>query len=133
MSKTTTIARIRRDGSVAKVHPDGTEEPFRITPMRPMTEAEIELAAAADADARPFSPEALSGATPVPRTKTLRRALGLTLEEFATRYRIPIGALRDWELGRSEPDQSARAYLLAIARDPEGVQRALDAMPGRSS
>ena len=63
----------------------------------------------------------------VPRAKTLRRALGLTQEEFAARYHIPLGTLRDWEQGRCEPDQPARAYLSVIAHDPEGVQRALQA------
>ncbi len=61
----------------------------------------------------------------VPRARTLRRALGLTQEEFATRYQIPIGTLRDWEQGRAEPDQPARAYLKAIAGAPEAVRRAL--------
>jgi putative transcriptional regulator len=61
----------------------------------------------------------------VPRVKTLRRALHLTQEEFADRYHIPLGTLRDWEQGRSEPDQPARAYLKVIARDPKAVERAL--------
>ena len=61
----------------------------------------------------------------VPRVKTLRRALRLTQEEFAARYQIPLGTLRDWEQQRAEPDQPARAYLKAIAGDPEGVHRAL--------
>ena len=65
----------------------------------------------------------------VPRIKTLRRALGLTQEEFAARYRIPLGTLRDWEQGRSEPDQPTRAYLTVIAHDPEGVRRALQSGP----
>jgi transcriptional regulator with XRE-family HTH domain len=60
----------------------------------------------------------------------LRRALGLTQEEFAGRDHIPIGTLRDWEQGRSEPDQPARAYLSVVARDPDGVRRALEAKPG---
>jgi transcriptional regulator with XRE-family HTH domain len=55
----------------------------------------------------------------------LVRALALTQEEFAARYRIPLGTLRDWEQGRSEPDQPAQAYLTVIARDPKGVGRAL--------
>jgi putative transcriptional regulator len=58
--------------------------------------------------------------------RTLRRALGLTQEEFALRYRIPLGTLRDWEQGRTQPDQPARAYLAVIARDPEHVRRALE-------
>jgi len=31
----------------------------------------------------------------VPRIKKLRRALDLAQEEFAVRYRIPLGTLRD--------------------------------------
>jgi len=69
--------------------------------------------------------EQLRTARRVPRTKTLRRALGLTQEEFAARYNIPLGTLRDWEQGRCEPDQPARAHLAVIAHDPEGVKRAL--------
>jgi hypothetical protein len=38
-------------------------------------------------------------------------------------------AHRDWEQGRSEPDQPARAHLMAIAGDPEGVLRALQGAP----
>lgn len=32
-----------------------------------------------------------------PQVKLIRRALGLTQEEFAGRFHIPLGALRDWE------------------------------------
>ena len=125
MSKSTIIARMRRDGTLVEVLADGGERPFPDTPMRPMTEEEIEAAAWADPDARPFTPNELAKAKRVPRIKTLRRALRLTQEEFAARYRIPLGTLRDWEQGRSEPDQPARAYLTVIASDPEGVRRAL--------
>ena len=47
-------------------------------------------------------------------------------EEFAGRYRIPLGTLRDWGQGRAEPDQPTRAYLTLIARDPEHVRRTLN-------
>ena len=125
MSKTTTIARMRPDGTVVEVLHDGTERPLPRTPIRPMTEVEIAAAAAADPDARPMTPEQLKTARRVPRVRTLRRALGLTQEEFAARFHIPLGTLRDWEQGRTEPDQPTRAYLKVIARDPEGVWRAL--------
>ena len=121
MSKTTTTAKMRADGTVVEVMSDGSEWPFPDTPMRPMTEAEIAAAAAADPDARPMTPEEFKNARRVPRVKTLRRALGLTQQEFAARYQIPLGTLRDWEQGRTEPDQPARAYLTVIAHDPEGV------------
>ena len=60
-----------------------------------------------------------------PQAKIIRRAVSLTQEEFAARYGIPLGTLRDWEQGRSEPDQMAGAYLKVIATDPEGVWKAL--------
>ena len=31
-----------------------------------------------------------------PQVKLIRRALGLTQEEFAGRFQIPLGTLRDW-------------------------------------
>ncbi len=38
-------------------------------------------------------------------------------------------ALRDWEQGAAQPDQSARAYFRAIAGDAAAVQQALAAVP----
>jgi len=130
MSKTITTARIRADGKVVKVLRNGNEKPFSEIPMRRMTEAQVRAAANADPDARPMTAEQLRQAKRVPRVKTLRRALGFTQEEFAARYHIPIGTLRDWEQGRTEPDQPARAYLKVIARDPEHVHRILSTTSG---
>ena len=129
MSKNTIIAKMRSDGTVVEVLENGEERPFPDVPMRPMTEEEIHAAAMADHDARPMTPEELRTARRVPRIKTLRRSLHLTQQEFAARYHIPLGTLRDWEQGRAEPDQPAKAYLTVIARDPEGVRRALQAHP----
>ena len=125
MNRTTITAKIRSDGKAVEVLPDGTEREFTARAHREMSEAEVSAAAAADPDARPMTAEELRAVRRVPRTKTLRRALGLTQEEFASRFQIPLGTLRDWEQGRCEPDQPARAYLRVIACDPEGVVRAL--------
>jgi putative transcriptional regulator len=131
MSKTDTIVRMHRDGTLHRVMPDDTEIPMPDPgPLAPMTEEEISEAARRDPDARPMTDEEFHRARKVPRIKTLRRALALTQEEFAARYHIPLGTLRDWEQGGSEPDQPSRAYLTVIARDPEGVRRALEAKPG---
>lgn len=129
MSRTTIFAKMQDNGSVVEVLEDGTENPFPKTPMRAMSEKEIASAAAVDPDARPMTPEQMQAARRVPRVKTLRRALGLTQEEFAGRYHIPLGTLRDWEQGRSEPDQPAKAYLKAIAGDPAAVWHALEVGP----
>ena len=90
-----------------------------------MTDAEVLAAARSDPDAKPFTSAQLARMKHTPRAKLIRRALGLTQEEFAARFQIPLGTLRDWEQGRCEPDQPARAYLTVIAHDPEGVKRAL--------
>jgi len=115
------------------VHPDGTTRPLEDQTdwarLRDMTEPEVHAAALADPDAPPMTDAEWQAARTVPRAKTLRRALGLTQEEFSARFQIPIGTLRDWEQGRSAPDQPARAYLKVIAADPAAVQRALQAAP----
>ena len=95
-----------------------------------LTDAEVHAAALRDPDAQPLSDAVLVRMKPVARARTLRRSLGLTQEEFAARYHIPVGTLRDWEQGRAEPDQPARAYLTVIAHDPEGVRRALETRQG---
>jgi putative transcriptional regulator len=76
-----------------------------------LTDAEVHEAALKDPDAQPLSDEALALMKPVRRARTLRRALGLTQEEFAARYHIPIGTLRDWEQGARNPT-SQRAPIL---------------------
>src|SRR5438132_9303577 len=119
MSKTTTSHK------TAKAKPD-------LRPMRPMTAAEIEAAARCDPDAKPFSAAQLASMKHTPRAKLIRRALGLTQEQFAARFRIPLGTLRDWEQGAAEPDQAARAYLTVIARHPHAVAEALKPAPDLS-
>jgi putative transcriptional regulator len=69
-----------------------------------MTAAEI---AAVRSDPKPFSAE-LARMKHTPRAKLIRRALGLTQEEFAARFQIPLGTLRDWEQGAAEPDLPGR-------------------------
>lgn len=130
MSKTSTPLKMARDGKLTLTGRDRRK--MTVTPAKPtpMSEAEIEAAAMNDPDNPPLTDAALAKRTAVPRIKTLRRALTLTQEEFAARYQIPIGTLRDWEQGRSEPDQPARAHLKVIARDPEGVRAALKRTKG---
>ena len=94
-----------------------------------MTEAEKHAAALSDPDNRPLTEEDMKRMKRTPRAKIIRRALGLSQEDFAARYHIPIGTLRDWEQGRVEPDQAARAYLTVIAREPEAVRKALSSPP----
>ncbi|HXJ92689.1 MAG TPA: helix-turn-helix domain-containing protein [Terriglobia bacterium] len=90
-----------------------------------MTQSAEERAAYADPDAQPLSISDLKRVKRTPQAKIIRRDLGMTQEEFAARYHIPLGTLRDWEQGRARPDQPTQAYLTVIARSPEEVQQAL--------
>ncbi len=92
-----------------------------------MSDTERHAAALRDPDAKPLTPADFKRLRRTPQVKIIRRALGLTQEEFAGRFHIPLGTLRDWEQGAATPDQSARAYLTVIARDPEAVRKALSA------
>lgn len=100
---------------------DGTDWAY----LDAMTDAQAEANALADPDNPPLTTEQLRAAPRMPQVKVIRRALRLTQEAFAERYRIPLGTLRDWEQGRSEPDAPARAYLKVIAVDPERTAAAL--------
>ena len=90
-----------------------------------MTQRAVERAAIADSDAQPLTGTDIRRMKRTPQAKVIRRALGVTQEEFAARYHIPLGTLRDWEQGRAAPDQPARADLMVIARAPDIVQQAL--------
>ena len=71
-----------------------------------LTDADILKAARGDPDAQPLSGARLKRMNR-PNPKVVRQALGLSHEEFAERFKIPVGTLRDWEQGRVEPDQAA--------------------------
>ncbi len=90
-----------------------------------MTDEEVHVAALSDPDAQPLTPEDFARMPRTPRAKIIRRALGLTQQEFAARYHIPLGTLRDWEQGAAEPDSCARAYLTVIASQPDMVREEL--------
>lgn len=129
MNETNITARMHKDGTVLEVLPDGSERPFPKQQMPQMTEEEIHAAALSDPDAQPLTEADVARMKRVSRAKIIRRALQLTQEEFSARYHIPLGTLRDWEQGRSQPDQTAQAYLKVIAANPEAIYKALQVTP----
>src|SRR6266853_669752 len=94
-----------------------------------MTETQRHAAAVKDPDAQPLRPEDMKRMKRTPQVKIIRRALGLSQEEFAARFHIPLGTLRDWEQGRKDPDTAARAYLRVIGHNPAAVTEALRLTP----
>lgn len=119
MSKTgTTRVRIEPGQAV----PEGATDWERV---RAMTDAEVTVAAQSDPDALPMTTEELSRMRRPTDIKALRARLGMTQEQFARTYRLPLGTVRDWEQGRTRPDAPALALLAVIEREPEAARRAL--------
>jgi putative transcriptional regulator len=86
------------------------------------TDEDIARNIADDPDAAPILTD---GETAAAIARTVRKRLGLSQVEFAERFHVPVGTLRDWEQNRRQPDAPALAYLRVIAREPEMVARAL--------
>ena len=74
-----------------------------------------------------ISDTGLANMRPVPIAKRARVVAGLSQAEFSRTYGIPLGTLRDWEQGRSDPDAAGTAYLTAIMNDAVAVARAYGA------
>lgn len=90
-----------------------------------LSDEEVERRAKSDPDGKPLTEDDLRKLRRSPRVRVLRMALGLTQEEFADAYGIPVGTLRDWEQGRREPDQASKTLLKLIEVIPQEVRAAL--------
>jgi putative transcriptional regulator len=125
------IVRARRlsDGTVVEELPDGSTRPLPDRTdwarLEAMTEEEIEANALSDPDNPPLTAEELARMRRVPNPRRIRERLKLTQEQFAEKFEIPLGTLRDWEQGVSLPDRAARTLLRVIEQDPDAVINAL--------
>ena len=59
------------------------------------------------------------------RIRRLRHRLGLSQEEFARTYGIPVANIRQYEIGRHMPPPAVRAYLKVIAEAPDVAAKAV--------
>lgn len=57
--------------------------------------------------------------------RATRTKLGLSQAEFATRFRVPVGTLRDWEQARVTAPDFAVAYVRVIGQHPDLVARSV--------
>jgi putative transcriptional regulator len=57
--------------------------------------------------------------------RTTRTKLGLSQSEFASRFRVPVGTLRDWEQARATAPDFAVAYVRVIGQHPDMVAKAV--------
>ena len=121
MSNKTTTVRLEPNGRMMRQTATGWEEVVR----EPLPDVDPDFEPVYDPENPPLTDAQLARMKRISPAKHLRFRLGLSQQEFAARYQIPIGTLRDWEQHRSEPDAPARAYLKVIAADPEGVAEKL--------
>lgn len=70
-------------------------------------------------------PEALDRAQRAQLIRTTRRDLGLSQNDFAERFRVPVGTLRDWEQARTSAPDFAVAYMRVIAQHADLVEQVL--------
>jgi putative transcriptional regulator len=79
----------------------------------------------ADAEDFDVTVEALDRGQRARLIRTTRTRLGLSQSEFAIRFRVPVGTLRDWEQARTTAPDFAMAYVRVIAQHPDMVAEAL--------
>ena len=115
-----------KSGTITTRKIDISKEPdFDWTRFDAMTDEDVLAAALADPDAQPLTEEQLRNARRGPNPRIVRARLGLTQEEFAQRFHLPLGTIRDWEQGKHAPDSAARVLLRLIDHDPAAVAEAL--------
>ena len=106
----------------------GSITSFKLNPKKPpktdwrafdaMSEEERHQAALSDPECPPATAAQLARARRVPTVRALRKKLNMTQEEFAARFHLPLGTIRDWEQGAHRPDKAAQVLLRVIANDP---------------
>ena len=57
------------------------------------------------------------------RIRKLRNRLGMSQEEFAAAFGIPVSSIRQYEIGRYMPPPAVRAYIKVIEAEPDVVRK----------
>jgi putative transcriptional regulator len=100
--------RLKADGRLVEVLPDGSE---RALPTDPLA-----IATAAHRAAR--SETRREDAT---YARNVRGRTGLTQSAFAARIGVPVETVRNWEQGKRSPRGAARSLLKVIEEAPEAA------------
>ena len=79
----------------------------------------------ADAEDIDVTAEAMDRGQRARLIRKTRTQLGLSQVEFASRFRVPVGTLRDWEQARATAPDFAIAYVRVIGQHPDIVAKAL--------
>lgn len=76
-----------------------------------------------DAEDFAVTAEALDRAQRARLIRKTRMGLGLSQAEFASRFHVPVGTLRDWEQARATAPDFATAYVRVIGQYPDMVAK----------
>ena len=101
--------RLKADGRLVEVLPDGSERALSTDPWAIATAAH-QAARAADARREDAS-----------YAKSVRGRTGLTQAAFAARIGVPVETVRNWEQGKRSPRGPARALLKVIEQAPDAA------------
>ncbi len=102
--------RLKADGRLVEVLPDGSERAMPAADGRPMT-------ARAQSGTQAANARFLDAAY----ARNVRRETGLTQTAFAARIGVPVETVRNWEQGKRSPRGPARALLKVIEQAPEAA------------
>ena len=74
---------------------------------------------------KPVSPPAELDRRVGVQLRQLRRALGLSQAELASRIQVSLDTIRNWEQGKRSPTGAAKALLKVLDKAPEAALAAL--------
>jgi putative transcriptional regulator len=101
--------RLKADGRLMEIMPDGSERPITFADGRPMARVNGPARAAAANSGR-FDDAAYA--------RNVRGRTGLTQTAFAAQIGVPVETVRNWEQGKRSPRGPARALLKVIEQAP---------------
>jgi putative transcriptional regulator len=104
--------RLKADGRLVEVLPDGSERDIATDPKS--------IATAAHNAARAASASA-SASDDATYARNVRGQTGLTQAAFAARIGVPVETVRNWEQGKRSPRGPARALLKVLEQAPDAA------------
>ena len=93
--------------------------------LNAMTDAERVAAAEGDPDNGPLTDAEWNRGRTRWLARKAREAAGLSQAKFAEAFHLKVRTVQGWEAGRKVADESARAYLEVIMREPAMVKAVL--------
>jgi len=107
--------RLKADGRLVEVLPDGSERPIRASDGQPL------------AGRAPDGTQSANGrVNEAAYARNVRGQTGLSQTAFAARIGVPVETVRNWEQGKRSPRGPARALLKVIEQAPDAAFAALD-------